>query len=341
MSAMSYPPSSTGRETGARSSPASVTWRQNVSCAANCRRVPPLHRSPCSGPPIRRHPNSFFHPWQIMTASLCDPYFVFRLTVRCFAVFGLVRYAEYLSLHRFFRTNGLFHWPPVPRTTSLLHRLLSKTIDPLLRYPGILFLLVLAVVAHLALLCVVSNQVIVLCLGITFIANLLYAYRRSSDREGAENLYTILSTALLLAALCQQEQAAVSYTLLFIAAQTLFCYLVTGVFKIFAPDWRNGQAVYMVMNNDAFGRKRLAAFLGRNRYVSRIISLAVTVLLTAMPLCIFLPVPFCLGMLVIAGTFHLINGLVMGLNRFFIGFLGTYPSILYTCCVLHSGNPIF
>jgi len=116
--------------------------------------------------------------------------------------------------------------------------------------------------------------------------------------------------------------------LFFIAGNAILAYFFTGYKKIIAPLWRNGEALFMVMNTETFGNKYIAQFLMRNKSICLILSWSIILIQLTFPFAVvneYLLVSY----LVVGFLFHLSVMLIMKLHSFFFSFLSTYPSLVY------------
>lgn len=147
-------------------------------------------------------------------------------------------------------------------------------------------------------------------------------YNGGSDRMGLLILWCLtlsrLSPSPMLAEL------AFGY----LGAQLTLSYFISGWVKVVNPDWRSGRALRDVFQFSAYPvAEGLRAFADRPRLL-RAMSWGVMGFELAFPLTL-LWTPALVAGLVVAGTFHLANACLFGLNRFFWTWLSAYPAILW------------
>lgn len=114
----------------------------------------------------------------------------------------------------------------------------------------------------------------------------------------------------------------------YLAMQLMLSYFISGQVKIVNPEWRNGRALRDVFQFSAYPVSEGLRELANWPRLLWAMSWAVILFELLFPLSIFSQKTLLLG-LVIAGTFHLSNACLFGLNRFFWIWLAAYPSILW------------
>lgn len=120
------------------------------------------------------------------------------------------------------------------------------------------------------------------------------------------------------------QEAALAY----LAAQLVICYFVSGQVKIVNPEWRSGRALQDVFRFSAYPvSEDLRRFADRPGLLW-LMGWAVMLFEVLFPLAL-VSQPLLIAALVIAGTFHLANACLFGLNRFFWIWLAAYPSLLW------------
>jgi len=104
-------------------------------------------------------------------------------------------------------------------------------------------------------------------------------------------------------------------------------YFVSGYFKLVSPQWRNGQAIFDVLNTETFGRPNMAELIQDKTNLQKTVTWCTLVFELMFPLVLFTPYPvvyiFFLGGVLLHGGI----ALVMGLNSFFWAFIATYPAL--------------
>lgn len=147
-------------------------------------------------------------------------------------------------------------------------------------------------------------------------------YNGGSDRMGLLALWCL--TLAQLAPSGPLQELAFGY----LGAQLTLSYFISGGVKIVNPDWRSGRALADVFQFSAYPvAERLRLWADRPR-VLLAMSWAVMLFELVFPLTLLWR-PALIAGLVVAGTFHLANACLFGLNRFFWTWLAVYPAILW------------
>ncbi|RKH45852.1 hypothetical protein D7X55_25110 [Corallococcus sp. AB049A] len=171
-------------------------------------------------------------------------------------------------------------------------------------------------------------------LALLFVTDLLVSMRLQFGKDGSDRMVRLLNVALLLVALAPGNPRVRDAGLAFIALQGCLAYFTTGVWKALGPQWRDGQAVFLVFNTRAHGTRPVAAMLARQPWLTRLLSWSVVGVEALFPLALVGGPTVALVFLAWGVVFHATNSLVMGLNPFFFAFVATYPAILF--CAAHG-----
>lgn len=147
-------------------------------------------------------------------------------------------------------------------------------------------------------------------------------YNGGSDRMGLLALWCLTLSRLLPTPPLQE--LAFGY----LGAQLTLSYFISGGVKIVNPDWRSGRALADVFQFSAYPvSENLRGFADRPRLLLAM-SWAVMGFELLFPLTLLWKPALIVG-LAVAGTFHLANACLFGLNRFFWTWLAVYPAILW------------
>jgi hypothetical protein len=114
-----------------------------------------------------------------------------------------------------------------------------------------------------------------------------------------------------------------------LALQSALAYFTAGYAKLVSPIWRSGSAIPGISSTRMYGSAWASRFVhGRGWFC---VGLAWSIILAEclFPLALIVPLPFALALLVAGAVFHIMSGVVMGLNTFIWSFLATYPAILW------------
>lgn len=114
----------------------------------------------------------------------------------------------------------------------------------------------------------------------------------------------------------------------YLSLQLIYSYFAAGWIKIKNPEWRSGEALVYFLNAPQFA---LTPRLDLKNWNPKIIQLLCAGILTfelSSPLTLLFP-SWTMTFLGLAGSFHFLNFLFFGLNRFFWGWITLYPALLY------------
>jgi hypothetical protein len=134
----------------------------------------------------------------------------------------------------------------------------------------------------------------------------------------------------LFAAYASADTFIMRAALIFIASQSVLAYVAAGIAKMLSPKWRNGLAVYQIMNTQTYGHERVARYLANApKAFNHFLCWNVILFESLFFLVLFIPAPYCLVFLVWGIAFHIYNAGTMGLNNFVWAFVATYPPIMF------------
>lgn len=114
----------------------------------------------------------------------------------------------------------------------------------------------------------------------------------------------------------------------YVAAQLVLSYVIAGIVKLRVRGWRDGTALAQLLTAPQY---RVAPGVRRvlhRRGVALGASWAVITFECGFPAALAAP-ELAIALLAIAGTFHLGNAVVLGLNRFVWAWLAAYPALLH------------
>ncbi len=162
---------------------------------------------------------------------------------------------------------------------------------------------------------------------------LLCAFRfRGSYNGGSDSMLLVVLGGLALA---RGDRAGVLETvgLAYIAAQLVLSYFVAGAAKLSQPSWRSGAAVHQLLSLPQYPVPNCARrWLGTDAAV-RLCAWGVIGFECLFPLALVSDYA-AIVLTAIAIGFHVVNVVVLGLNRFLWTWLAAYPALAYVRLVL-------
>ena len=155
--------------------------------------------------------------------------------------------------------------------------------------------------------------------------------------DGADKMGLIVSVSGLLAALglCFDDPWLGFAGVLLAGGQLTISYFVSGASKLAVPEWRHGRVMLEVMGSVTYGHPRAAALV-RSRPAQLGLCWGLMLAEAAFPLALPAPPPLLWAALGIFLVFHILTGVVMGLNTFPWAFAAAYPAVLLLGAALRS-----
>jgi len=147
-------------------------------------------------------------------------------------------------------------------------------------------------------------------------------YNGGSDRMGLLALWCLTASRLM------PMPAGQELFLGYLGLQLLLSYFIAGWVKVVNPEWRNGRALADVFRFSAYPVAESLRGWADRPAVMRAMSWAVMGFELALPFSMLSRDGLILG-LAVAGSFHLANACLFGLNRFFWTWVSVYPAILW------------
>jgi hypothetical protein len=247
--------------------------------------------------------------------------------------------SEWLMNARHLRDDALLSWP----ISQLRHRTLAdgivpRLLNPVFGYPGILWLVSVRLAAALFLLSGIPSEPARTTLTVVVaLTTLAIGLRSPFGLDGSDQMAGFIFGTLALARLFPHPAVEVVF-LWVLALQSALAYFTAGYFKLVSPIWRSGAAISGISATRMYGSSWASRFVHGRRWFC--VGLAWSIILAEclFPLALVVQLPFALAMLFAGAVFHVMSGVVMGLNTFIWSFLATYPAILWCHGRLYPAN---
>lgn len=238
---------------------------------------------------------------------------------------------EDLVTERDFNRAGLMSWEICRLRVSWASRsLIGRGLDTILKYESFRVLLALRLVAAVAVaIGAVFGELLSTAILIVFGSSLALSVRCPYGLDGAHHMHLVVFGSLFLASLNTTDTRITAVVTMFIAAQVLLAYIVSGTTKAASARWRSGDAIPGVMATFIYGNSKLHAILQSHPGLALLSCWAVIIFECAFPAAVLLGSPYLEVFLVSGLVFHALTALVMGLNSFFFAFVATYPCVIY------------
>lgn len=245
---------------------------------------------------------------------------IFVLLSQKLAAFAvMIQSMEYLILRRQFGTNGVWSWNVIGKEFKRYPKLLSYALGLTLGDESF----VLHLVLRLALACYLlfATELNPPVLGALWLSTVLIAVRMRGTFNGGSDMMT----AVVLGCLALGNT---KFGIYYLIVQVTASYVVAGAVKFMNQDWRKGTALAHFMRTRTYGAPKWAGQIASVKWLAFLLSWFIILFECSFPLAFLSRELFvifaCLGI-----GFHLINFLVLGLNRFFWIWIAAYP-VLYT-----------
>jgi hypothetical protein len=267
---------------------------------------------------------------------MLDASLAIRITEVLSALAGLIGTLELLALKSHFTAGGLWDWRLLRvqdrwLVTSLLGRIigagLSNRALPFVLGIKILMCLMLLVGAPDAL-----KSPATILLAIIWI---IFALRLPYGADGTDQMLSFIFSALAIRSVFPDNGCLSEVCLWFIALQTSLCYCTAGVAKLRGDTWRRGTALPAILATTGYGHPHMALWLTRRHSIAHFACWAVIGFECAFPTWLLFGGYVGWPLVVTGLGFHLVNALIMGLNRFLWAFLATYPAVLFCAQRVH------
>lgn len=164
---------------------------------------------------------------------------------------------------------------------------------------------------------------------------IFWAERYGTD--GSDEVVLIASSATFVAR-SSPNPAVADAALWFLAGQSALSYFAAGIAKATSPTWTSGDALGLILRTRSYGHEGVWRWLKAHPRVSSLLTQLVVIAESGVPALLLLRGRAAKSYVLIAGGFHLANGFVMGLGRFFMAFSALYPSVLYVGSVDHRDD---
>jgi hypothetical protein len=167
---------------------------------------------------------------------------------------------------------------------------------------------------------------------------LLLRFRSPLGIHASGAMVMVIFTAAALG-MAVGTRLSLNFTLGFIAAQACLAYFVAGAAKLAEPSWRSGRAIPLISSTLTWGNGAHAAVLNSHRRLALALCWVTMLGECSVPLALVVPLPAAFAILGLAGFFHVLTAIEMGLNSFVWAFGSTYPAIIFCWYWLHGARP--
>jgi hypothetical protein len=251
-----------------------------------------------------------------------DPLYLTRIIV---AVALIVQVVELASVCHSFADSGVWRWDDIRDEFKDAPDWIRSLADSILSFRSFTLLLGAELLAAVSMLFVFHPLPVVVCLFCSVATAVRW---RGSFNGGSDYMTVVLLSALLVAALFPNQPNAVLGSIYYIAVVSCLSYFVAGLVKVRSHNWRNGNTLPVLVGSGVYGGSPAVYRLLQSR--------SIAILASWITICFELFFPFalfdrraCVGLIVLGAVFHLTNAYLLGLNRFLLVWMATYPTIYF------------
>jgi len=231
--------------------------------------------------------------------------------------------AELLYIRASFTDTGVWSWEELRREYSGGPRALQKFLDRILAYRPFFGILLLRLVASGAIL-FTSNPFVLSFLLFTTIA---IAIRwRGTFNGGSDYMTAVVLIGLILSSTASRDSLPALVGVYYVAVQTCLSYLIAGVTKLRAANWRSGEALRGFLCSTIYADSPALNKCMNVGGVAPLLAWTLILFECTFPIALF-DQTLCAIYLGAGVLFHLVNSYLFGLNRFFWAWISAYPMI--------------
>lgn len=240
------------------------------------------------------------------------------------AINSLIGSIELYSVKNIFLDQGIYRLENLKNDLEKYPKIVSTFILLLNQESLFNVFLVLKILLSLSLLFLHSPII----LALLILLNLILTLRFKGAYNGGSDYMTMLTMLALLVSLIDLQNHRLSFLFMYLGVQVILSYFLAGFVKIKDNDWRTGSAIKNIVNGPNYHPPIMIKYIFNIPYTSFLACWLIIGFELLFPLIIFIPQHLTI---VICGlvTFHFLNFIIFGLNRFFFAWLASYPALIY------------
>ncbi|MFC6951872.1 hypothetical protein [Halorubellus litoreus] len=270
-----------------------------------------------------------------MIDGIIDTNLAFRAMSAFVALWACLSGLEQLSSAGTLEDDGLLSW----RVFKLYfqNNTGSRFVEPFVEPTGFKAVLVTRIVFGVLLAGAAALDALHPALfGVLFLTDVVILYRILVGLSGAYHMVMVMNIGLFLGTLFPEGSVVRVAAILFMAVQGILAYAIAGYLKLISSDWRSGTGLQGVFATYTFGENRVYDLLTSYPNVSLFASWSVIIFECLYPLVLVVDPSTTTLFFGTAIVFHLMNGLLMGLNGFILIFPASYFPVYLTNLYVHQ-----
>lgn len=250
-----------------------------------------------------------------------------ELTERAGAATHLLSSLEYLVRSRDRSDGGLNHWPTMRPGFPKSLKFMMPVFDFFSDERRVKALHASRVIASVALLLPGKNNAARVGLnGYLTLSQFVIYPRHFYGTDGSDQVAFLIQSGATLGRLSHRDRGR-DHGAAFIGAQVMLSYCASGLAKLPGQRWRTGEALPQIMRTQTYGDEWLYNMLREYPQLSKAMAYSVLALECLFPAVLINKGRYVDVALAFMAVFHLGNARFMGLSRFAVAFIGTYPCV--------------
>ncbi|MFD5034502.1 alpha/beta fold hydrolase [Streptomyces sp. NPDC058405] len=153
--------------------------------------------------------------------------------------------------------------------------------------------------------------------------------RHRYGTDGSDQVSVLVQTATGLARVSTSPQTQ-DALMWYVAMQANVSYIISGWVKLLGESWKDATALSGVMRTKTYGHEPTYKLTKKYPRASRYLTHSVLALECLFPVAYLAGGKLARPVIAAAGSFHVANGLLMGLGRFVTAFTSMHPMVAYT-----------
>lgn len=250
--------------------------------------------------------------------------YTFDLIRYIFSIAIFIQSIEYVYIRNTFNDNGIWRIKDIKSDFAFLPNFINSIILFLLKYETFVNVIYLRIILSITLFLIPNILVIIILI---FISLLIALRWRGTFNGGSDYMGLIILISLFIAYISNKPNFKLA-SVFYLCFQVSSSYFLAGFVKIKNKEWINGNSLKIFLSNTIYTNNKVIVTLLSNKKINIILSISMILWELTFPLAL-INSHFTIPMLSIGFVFHLFNAYVLGLNRFLIIWVATYPAVLF------------
>lgn len=257
---------------------------------------------------------------------------VYFITKYIFLIFLIIDSLELISIIKKNKFDFIWSDKIIKHKLQNYHTIIQIILKPFLINNIFKFIPFFIILLVTLLLKFDNPMLYFLLLFIRFIISIKFG---GSFNGGSDSMIIVIIIGLFISSLETQflNLKSTNAGLFYIGLQSIISYFRAGIVKLKNPEWRNGIILPKFYNHSIYLKnkydKLFFDYLSTNKYqISTLLCNFVIFWEVLFPISLF-NINILLIFLIIGIIFHTLNFYILGLNRFLIAWVATYPSLLF------------